>query len=162
MLKLQEIIPSARKPLKILIGGKPITPQEEATNGKDSERTISKEKNKAVIVRQITSPNIKQHKKLDYFQAGEPWKGKGKGKGRPGRPPKIVNPENDNFDQFKTNPIIQEETNTGTSGQPQQNQFTPSEGQELKVRIPRLSPKVIEEKKLMKPGNCILQNHRIN
>eukprot|EP00091_Calanus_sinicus_P003059 TRINITY_DN13209_c0_g1_i1.p1 TRINITY_DN13209_c0_g1~~TRINITY_DN13209_c0_g1_i1.p1 ORF type:complete len:356 (+),score=63.03 TRINITY_DN13209_c0_g1_i1:185-1252(+) len=80
MLKLQEIIPSARKPLKILIGGKPITPGEESANEKDSEKTIVKEKTKAVIVRQITSPNAKQSPKMDYFQAGETWKGKGKGK----------------------------------------------------------------------------------
>jgi len=139
MLKLQEIIPSARKPLKILIGGKPILPQEETKHDKHSDRPEGKEKSKAVIVREIKSP-IKQVKKVEYFQLKETWKGKGKGKGKPGRPRTVV-PNTDSFEEPN-----KKTKNFSLSEKPEQRDCSPEKGTELKIRLSRLGSQDIEEK----------------
>ena len=139
MLKLQEIIPSARKPLKILIGGKPILPQEETNHDKHSDRPEGKEKSKAVIVREIKSP-IKQVNKVEYFQLKETWKGKGKGKGKPGRPRTVV-PNTDSFEELN-----KKATTLSLSEKPEQRDCSLEKGPELKIRLSRLGSQDIEEK----------------
>jgi len=172
VLKLQEIIPSARKPLKILIGGKQtIEPEEEISKvGED------KGKRRAVIVREIKQPVVKQPNKSD-----ETWKGKGIGKGKRGRGKLITT----SLDQLETKTSendaifldksqqkkelntrgelscrknIEENTNEVHSSKPQN-----------KVKIKRLSTttkkqnksmqsetyKDNEDKNLMKPANSI-------
>jgi len=137
MLKLQEIIPSARKPLKILIGGKPILPQEETKYDKHLDRPEGKEKSKAVIVREIKSP-IKQVKKVEYFQLEETWKGKGKGKGKPGRPRTVVS-NTDSFEQLN-----KKETNLQLSEKPEH-----SSKPQNKIKIKRLSTSSKKQSKYM-------------
>lgn len=79
VLKLQEIIPTARKPLKLLIGDKSTAvPHEEIKDKTTGDKVEEKVRNKAVIVREIKHPVVR---KDNYsVQSDETWKGKGTGK----------------------------------------------------------------------------------